>query len=132
MGPRSGLLDFPIAHPDQVEDPVETEIRDDLLRRIADLRLRMERDPEPRRVEHGQIVRSVPDRDRLLEPQVLALGQLTQERRLPRPVDDRALDPPRQLAAFDLQLVREDVVDAETLLEVTSKYVNPPERIAVR
>ena len=74
---------------------VETEIRDDLLRRIADLRLRMNAIPSPRRA--WAIVRSVPDRDRLLEPQVLALGQLAgappprRRRSCPRPAPSACL-----------------------------------------
>ena len=81
----------------------------------------MEGDAQARGVEHRQIVGPVADGDHLLEPEALLSASSRSSSALRCPVHDRAAHLAGAACRLDLELVREDVIDAEPLLQVLTE-----------
>lgn len=81
----------------------------------------MERDPEAGDGKHRQIIRPIPDGNRLLQRDVFLCGDLLEELRLALGVDDFPFDTAGQQPAFDFQVIGADVIDAEPLAEVVAE-----------
>ena len=58
---------IPVADPDEIEQPIETEMRQRMIGALPHQRLGPEGDTHPRQIEHGQVVRPVAHGDHLLE-----------------------------------------------------------------
>ena len=74
-------------------------------------------DSQTGKAQHRQVVRSVPDGDRLLQTDSFELAQKPQKLRLAPSVNDFADEVAGQFAVHNLKFVGIDVVETETLLE---------------
>src|SRR5205823_12359991 len=108
-------LDVAARDAEQVEDGVEPARADGAVRGLAQLGLGVAGDPEPRLLQHVEIVRAVADGDHLLERNPFARRQLLEELRLALRIDDLPDDPTGEPAVFDLERVAPGVVDPEPL-----------------
>ena len=94
----------------------------------SDRGLGAERDAEPGFAEHGEIVRAVADRHRVLMAKAEAVAQLDQGRELRLAPEDRLLDAAGERLAFRRQPVRAVLVEADHLAPIGPvNSVKPPE-----
>jgi hypothetical protein len=106
-------VDLVAGDAEQVQHGIQVGQAQRGIRRVADDGLGIERDPEPGRGDHVQVIGAVADRNGLAERDAGVTGEPAQRLGLARAVDDRAGHPSGQLARGHLEHVGRHVVDAE-------------------
>src|ERR1700733_14297031 len=75
--------------------------------------------------KHGKIVGAIPYRDYLIERDIFLDSNLAQQLGLARAVYDRRPNLPAHHAVHDIQIIRKDIVDPQTLLQMLSEEIEP-------
>mmetsp|Transcript_6005 Transcript_6005/g.15284 ORF Transcript_6005/g.15284 Transcript_6005/m.15284 type:complete len:345 (-) Transcript_6005:403-1437(-) len=110
---------LPVTHTEQVQNAVEAQGTDANLGLLLDLGLSVEGHPEPRELEHRDIVGAVSHSNHLLQAEALLLGDGLQELCLAIAVDDFAAHLPSKLPlAVERKLVGMNIIHTEDLLEL--------------